>query len=91
MAHGDTVEVRLTDEQLSAVTVAHELAHALAGVASGHGAFYRSAHVDVTSVVVGADAAGALADSFDRFGLDIAPRRWPAPWLAEGDDFVVLP
>lgn len=85
------VEVRLTDEQLSPATVAHELAHALAGVAHGHDAVYRSAYVDVTSVVAGAAAGAALADAFVRFGLDVAPRSWPSPWLAEGDDFVVIP
>lgn len=87
----DAVEVRLTDEQLSASTVAHELAHALAGVDHGHDGLYRSAYVDVVSVVAGADARAALADAFARFGLDVASRRWPAPWLAEGDDFVVIP
>lgn len=86
-----SVEVRLTDEQLSPATVAHELAHALAGVAHGHDAVYRAAYVDATSVVVGASSSAALADAFARFGLDVAPRRWPAPWLAEGDTFVVIP
>lgn len=90
-AAGGAVEVRLTDEQLSAATVAHELAHALAGVEHGHDEVYRAAHVDVTSVVVGAAAGRALAASFAQFGLTVAPRRWPAPWLAEGEGFVVVP
>lgn len=88
---GGAVEVRLTDEQLSAATVAHELAHALAGVEHGHDAVYRAAHVDVTALVAGADAGRALADAFAGFGLVVAARRWAAPWLAEGEGFVVVP
>jgi hypothetical protein len=70
--------------------VAHELAHALAGVGRGHDRRFRTAEVDVVAMVVGADAARSLAESFDAFGLDRAERKWPSPWHLDGDGFRVL-
>jgi hypothetical protein len=83
------VDIRLADEQLTLATVAHELAHALAGVDRGHDAVFRAAFVDVASVLAGAEAAVALADAFVAMGAALAPRRWPTPYWAVGDGFVV--
>jgi hypothetical protein len=83
------VEVTFAEGQLTLATVAHELAHALAGINHGHDAVFRAAFVDVIAVVAGADAADDLAGSFRAMGIDPAVRRWPAPYWACGDDFVV--
>lgn len=85
------VEIRLTDEQLTMGTVAHELAHALAGVAHGHGPRYRRAAVDVTALLAGADAAERLADAFGSFGVPAGTRAWPSPYRAEGATFRMVP
>lgn len=84
------VEVQLADEQCSLATVAHELAHALAGVGAGHGPRFRAAHVDLVSVLAGHSAAGFLAECYGRFGLDVPVRRWPEPWRVDGDGFRML-
>ena len=89
-ACGDGVEVRLTDEQLTLATVAHELAHALAGADHGHDPRFRAAHVDVVALVAGAGAAGSLKAAYNAFELRIGPRRWAAPFRADGDGFRVV-
>ena len=85
------VEIRLTDEQLTVATVAHELAHALAGVGEGHGSRFRTAYVDVVALLAGAAAADRLRDAFTTFGVPAGQRAWPAPWRAEGSTFRVVP
>ena len=84
------VDVRLALGQRDIATVAHELAHALAGVGHGHDERFRAALVDVVTVVAGAPAAKALTDALGAFGLGVAVRTWPAPTRAEGEGFVVL-
>jgi hypothetical protein len=86
-----SVEIRLTDEQLTLSTVAHELAHALAGVAAAHGPHFRAAYVDVVAVLAGSTVAEHLAEAFVRFGVPSGPRAWPAPFRARGDTFAIVP
>lgn len=86
----DPIEIRLAEEQLTRATVAHELAHALAGVADGHGGLFRAAHIDVCALLCGAEAAAALAEAYPAFGLVVAARPWPAPWRADGDTFRIV-
>lgn len=85
------VEVRLTDEQLTLATVAHELAHALAGVACAHGPRFRAAYVDVVALLAGAAEADHLAGAFAQFGVPAGQRAWPAPFRAEGATFAIVP
>lgn len=87
---GAAVVLALADGQLDLATLAHELAHALAGVGHGHDARYRTAAVDVATVLVGLEAGAALAAAFDAFGLDRRARAWPAPWRVDGPGFRVL-
>ena len=87
--HRSTVEIRLADGQLTETTVAHELAHALAGVDRGHDERFRAAHVDVTALLCGA-AARTLAATYRSFGLAVGDRAWPAPWRADGDTFRIV-
>jgi hypothetical protein len=86
---GDAVELRFADGQLTAGTVAHELAHALAGVARGHDATFRAAYVDVVAVLDGAAGAAALRVAFERVDIAAGERRWPPPYRALGDGFVL--
>lgn len=84
------VEIRLADSQLTTATVVHELAHALAGVADGHGETFRAAHIDVTALVCGSVVAARLAETYGAFGLAVGGRSWPAPWRADGATFRVV-
>lgn len=83
------VGIQLSDEQLSLGTVAHELAHALAGVGHGHDATFRAAYVDVVAVLAGGASAAALDAAFAAMHVAAADRGWPPPHRAVGDDFVV--
>jgi hypothetical protein len=83
--------VRLPVGQLDEATLAHELAHVLAGVEHGHDERFRAAHVDVVAVLAGSRHAGALTGSYREFGLALAARTWPPPVRAEGDSFVIVP
>lgn len=87
----ETVEVRLADGQTDLATLAHELAHALAGVRGGHGARFRAAHVDVVAVIGGAAQGAALVAAYDGFGVPAGVRGWPAPWRITGPGFAVVP
>lgn len=89
-AVGSGVEIRLADEQLTTATVAHELAHALAGVGHGHDDLFRAAHVDVVALMCGFDVGAALTSAYAAFGLTVGERRWPPPWRVEGDRFRVV-
>lgn len=86
----EPVEIRLAEGQLTTATVAHELAHALAGVAAAHGELFRSAHIDVCALLCGATAADALAAAYPAFGLSVAARPWSAPWRSDGDTFRIV-
>jgi hypothetical protein len=83
----EPVEIRLAETQLTTSTVAHELAHALAGVAHGHGETFRAAHVDVAAVLCGTAVAERLADTYAAFELAVGTRGWPPPWRADGESF----
>src|SRR5262245_34937714 len=83
--------IRLAGPQLDVATVAHELAHALAGIDHGHGERFRTAHVDVVAVLSGSAPAALLASSYRAFGLGIGVRSWPPPARVLGDTFVIVP
>jgi hypothetical protein len=76
---GVAVEIRLAVGQLDEATLAHELAHVLAGVRSGHDERFRAAHVDVSQVMLGEIAAGWLRAAYLDHGLGLGRRAWPAP------------
>ncbi len=76
---GGIVEIRLSRPQCTRATAVHELAHALAGPAAGHGPMFRRAHVDVAAVVFGAERAGWLADAYVGVRLNLGARAWPEP------------
>jgi hypothetical protein len=84
------VEIRLADPQLTLATVAHELAHALAGVEHGHDETFRAAHVDVAALLAGAGAAQRLAAAYAAFDLAVAARAWARPWRADGETFRIV-
>ena len=88
---GRGVVVRLATGQLTALTVAHELGHALAGVASGHDERFRAAHVDVVALLAGAGQGDALRRSYDDHGVPVGCRAWPPPHRHRGPGFVVVP
>jgi hypothetical protein len=86
-ASDDTVVIRLAAGQVTLATAAHELAHALAGPARGHGAEFRRAYLDVIAVITNVDPfdrrrtlhVDQLTAAFDSFGLHIGDRWWRAP------------
>jgi hypothetical protein len=83
--------IRLAEAQFDTATVAHELAHVLAGIDRGHDERFRAAHVDVVAVLSGSRAAASLAGSYRTFGLTIGPRPWPPPVRGVGGSFVIVP
>jgi hypothetical protein len=85
------VEVRLAAGQLTPATLAHELAHALAGVAHGHDATFRAAHVDIVAMLAGGALGGALADAYAGLGVPAGRRCWPSPVRVTGSGFAVVP
>jgi hypothetical protein len=85
----DHVEITFADGQLTLATVAHELAHALAGTGHGHDDVFRAAFVDVIAVLAGSAAADGLAGAFRAMDVDPGARTWPAPYWVCGDGFVV--
>lgn len=84
---GPDVEIRLAVGQLTMATVAHELAHALAGVHRGHDDRFRRAYLDVIHVLTnlgpldrrGRRHVDQLASAFDAAGLTFGTRDWPPP------------
>jgi hypothetical protein len=86
----DRVEIQLTEGQLSIATVAHELAHALAGVEHGHDDDFRAAYVDVVTALAGAAPAAALSEALAAMGIAAGRRRWPPPHRVAGEGFVVV-
>ena len=73
----DSPTVRITRPQQTLGTLVHEMAHVLAGRDAGHGPQFRRAHLDITSALLGDDAAGWLDEAYRAHGLDIGERRWP--------------
>lgn len=87
--HADPV-MRLASPQCTRATAVHELAHVLAGPATGHGALFRRAHIDIATVAFGAERAGWLDQAYRSAGLDVAVRRWPEPRHAGPDPTIAL-
>ena len=85
-----TSRSRFADGQLTLATVAHEFAHALAGIDHGHDAVFRAAFVDVVAVLAGAGAAVAARRLVRaRWASTPGVRRGRRPIWASGDGFVV--
>jgi hypothetical protein len=86
-ADGVTAIIRLAHEQTTVATAAHELAHALAGVAAGHGPVFRRAYIDVVAVITNLDSTDRrrdvhtdqLAEAFAARNLKVGNRQWAAP------------
>jgi hypothetical protein len=84
---GTTTVIRLSAEQLTIATAAHELAHALAGPVLGHSPVFLAAYLDVVAVITNLDSRDRrrdlhvcqLRDAFDVAGLAVGRRQWPAP------------
>ena len=89
---GPVTTIRIARPQATIATAAHELAHALAGVAAGHDERFRRAHLDVISVITNLAAAPArrdlhvtqLEDAYGMADLAIGERTWPAPPPVDG-------
>ncbi len=83
----DAATIRIAGEQATAATLAHELAHALAGSGRGHDALFRVAYLDTVAAVTNVDPTDRrhglhveqLAAAFAAAGLPVAERRWPPP------------
>jgi hypothetical protein len=90
-ADGSTAIIRFAAEQTTTATAAHELAHALAGVAVGHGPVFRRAYLDVLAVITNLDSTdrrrdlhvGQLAAAFVARDLSVGDRQWAAPPLED--------
>ena len=76
--------MRIAPGQHTLGTLAHELAHALAGVTHGHDASFRAAHVDVCALLADRAAAASLVAAYAQIGLTVGRRRWPPPVRACG-------
>lgn len=83
----ESTTISLASEQLTTATLAHELAHALAGVRRGHDATFRAAYLDVVAVMTNLDPrdrrrnlhVAQLGSAFEAAGLDVGSRHWSAP------------
>ncbi len=71
--------VRLAAPQMTPATLIHEFAHVLAGVAHGHDAVFRRAHVDLVGYVFGDEPAAWLLDGYAVMRLEPGRRAWAAP------------
>ncbi len=84
---GSPIEIRLATPQTTVATVAHELAHALAGPQHGHDPVFRRAYLDLITVITNSDTVARrrslhvdqLSDAFHAAGLAVGDREWPAP------------
>lgn len=84
---GAITEIRLSAEQLTIGTAAHELAHALAGPGEGHSPVFLAAFLDVVAVITNLESADRrqdlhvmqLREALDAAGLVVGARQWPAP------------
>jgi hypothetical protein len=83
--------VRLATGQLDEMTIAHELAHLLAGIDHGHDDRFRAALLDVVALLAGPRAASMLAHAYAAFGLTTGRRAWPPPVRGSGPTFVIVP
>jgi hypothetical protein len=84
---GDVTEIRLAAAQTTIATAAHELAHALAGPAAGHGPVFLAAYLDLVAVITNLDSVDRrrrlhvdqLSAALIDVGLLVGERQWPAP------------
>jgi hypothetical protein len=76
---GSSPVIRLAATQMTPATLTHEMAHALAGVANGHGPAFRRAHTDLVNFVFGTEPAGWLVDAYQAMGLTLGDRQWQPP------------
>lgn len=72
-------ELRIGPGMDQAHVLSHELAHLLATPDAGHGPSYRTAHVDVATVLLGRHGAARLDERYRRWALAAGSRRWPPP------------
>jgi hypothetical protein len=87
LLEGSTTVIRLSAEQSTVATAAHELAHALAGPAAGHSAVFLAAYLDVVAVVTNRNSLDRRHDlhvdqlrrALDAAGMVVGQRQWPAP------------
>ncbi|MEK9883602.1 MAG: hypothetical protein VW442_02940, partial [Acidimicrobiaceae bacterium] len=71
--------IRIAATQCTPLTLAHEVAHVLAGVDAGHGPRYRRAELDVVFAMFGSAEMQWLLDAFEAMDLEVADRSWPSP------------
>ncbi len=84
---GSVLDIGIARPQATIATGAHELAHGLAGVAHGHDALFRRAHLDVVSAMTNLDRltgrglvhVDQLQRSYVAAGLRVGERTWPEP------------
>ena len=69
---------------MTPATLVHELAHALAGVGSGHGPAFRRAHVDLAGYAFGGTEAAWLLEAYAAMQLAPGPRAWSQPPVRDG-------
>lgn len=89
---GSVAAITIAGPQATIATGAHELAHVLAGVAHGHDAQYRRAHLDVVQAMTNLDRVNGrgvvhveqLRAAYAAVGLEVGIRRWPEPPTAGG-------
>ena len=72
-------KIRIAAPQCTALTFAHEAAHVLAGVESGHGPLFRRAEIDVVTALFGSSPAVWLRNAFAQMDLRVANRMWQQP------------
>jgi len=85
------VQIRVAAPQATWATAAHELAHALAGVAAGHDPSYRRAHLDVIADLTNRLPGGRrgtvhvdqLANAYAAAELEVGARAWARPPTAD--------
>ena len=81
---GDRDEIRVAAGQHDMATLIHELAHALAGTAAGHGPMFRAAHLDLMSLLAPPVVVDWLRRAYAAHGLAVGEREWELPALGTG-------
>ena len=81
---GGQVEIRFAAGQHDMATLIHELAHALAGTAAGHGPIFRAAHLDLMSLLAEPADVEWLRRAYAAHRLAVGERRWGQPPSAIG-------
>ncbi len=81
---GSAPIIRLASPQMTPATLVHEFAHVLAGVAHGHDAVFRRAHVDLVGAAFGDDPATWLLEGYAQMGLEPGARSWSTPTIRSG-------